>query len=60
MHVEAQRHFEVGKEIVLIGHAGHPEVIGTMGQLPEGAITLIETVEDAEKYEPSHPTIWRL
>ena len=37
-----------GLEIILIGHKGHPEVIGTMGQLPDGAITLIETVADAE------------
>ena len=43
VHMEAARHFEDGYEIVLIGHSGHPEVIGTMGQLPEGAITLIET-----------------
>ena len=46
VHVEAQRHFKNGKTILLIGHAGHPEVVGTMGQLPEGAVTLIETVED--------------
>jgi 4-hydroxy-3-methylbut-2-en-1-yl diphosphate reductase len=48
VHLEAQRHFDEGREIILIGHAGHPEVIGTMGQLPSGAVTLIETVEDAE------------
>ena len=48
VHMEAQRHFEQGLEIVLIGHKNHPEVIGTMGQLPAGAITLIETTEDAE------------
>ncbi|HRK64196.1 MAG TPA: 4-hydroxy-3-methylbut-2-enyl diphosphate reductase [Terricaulis sp.] len=52
VHVEAQRHFENGREIVLIGHAGHPEVIGTMGQLPEGAITLLETAADAEAFQP--------
>jgi len=52
VHVEAQRHFENGREIVLIGHAGHPEVIGTMGQLPDGAITLLETVADAEAFQP--------
>jgi 4-hydroxy-3-methylbut-2-enyl diphosphate reductase len=52
VHVEAERHFNAGREIVLIGHAGHPEVIGTMGQLPEGAITLIETVADAAKFMP--------
>jgi 4-hydroxy-3-methylbut-2-en-1-yl diphosphate reductase len=48
VHIEAQRHFDDGREIILIGHAGHPEVIGTMGQLPKGAVVLIETVEDAE------------
>jgi 4-hydroxy-3-methylbut-2-enyl diphosphate reductase len=48
VHVEAERHHNAGRHILLIGHAGHPEVVGTMGQLPDGAITLIETVEDAE------------
>ncbi len=56
VHVEAQRHFEAGREIVLIGHGGHPEVIGTMGQLPPGAIALIETVADAEAFTPRDPT----
>jgi 4-hydroxy-3-methylbut-2-enyl diphosphate reductase len=55
VHVEAQRHFDAGREIVLIGHAGHPEVIGTMGQLPPSAITLIETVADAETFTPRDP-----
>jgi 4-hydroxy-3-methylbut-2-enyl diphosphate reductase len=55
VHVEAQRHFDEGREIVLIGHAGHPEVIGTMGQLPAGAITLIETVGDAMAFTPRDP-----
>ena len=55
VHVEASRHFEEGHEIVLIGHAGHPEVIGTMGQLPAGAVTLIETVEDAKAFTPKNP-----
>jgi 4-hydroxy-3-methylbut-2-enyl diphosphate reductase len=55
VHVEASRHFEEGHEIVLIGHAGHPEVIGTMGQLPTGAVTLIETVEDANTFTPKNP-----
>ncbi|QQR38115.1 4-hydroxy-3-methylbut-2-enyl diphosphate reductase [Devosia rhizoryzae] len=55
VHVEASRHFEEGHEIVLIGHAGHPEVIGTMGQLPEGAVTLIETVADANAFTPRDP-----
>ena len=52
VHVEAGRHFDAGREIVLIGHAGHPEVVGTMGQLPEGAVALVETVEDARTFEP--------
>jgi 4-hydroxy-3-methylbut-2-en-1-yl diphosphate reductase len=55
VHVEAQRHYDDGHEIVLIGHAGHPEVIGTMGQLPPGAITLLETVADAEAFAPRDP-----
>src|SRR3954453_19233405 len=55
VHVEAQRHFEAGREIVLIGHAGHPEVVGTMGQLPDGAVALIETVADAEAFTPRDP-----
>lgn len=55
VHVEAQRHFEEGHEIVLIGHAGHPEVIGTMGQLPDGAVSLIETVDDANSFTPKNP-----
>jgi 4-hydroxy-3-methylbut-2-enyl diphosphate reductase len=56
VHVEAQRHFDAEREIVLIGHAGHPEVIGTMGQLPEGAITLLETAADAETFQPRDPS----
>ena len=55
VHVEAERHDREGREIVLIGHAGHPEVIGTMGQLPDGHITLIETVEDARSFQPKDP-----
>jgi 4-hydroxy-3-methylbut-2-enyl diphosphate reductase len=47
VHHEAQRHHAAGRHVLLIGHAGHPEVIGTMGQLPDGAISLVETVEDA-------------
>jgi 4-hydroxy-3-methylbut-2-enyl diphosphate reductase len=46
VHKEAEKHHEQGRRIVLIGHAGHPEVIGTMGQLPDGAVFLVETVED--------------
>lgn len=52
VHVEAERHHAAGREVVLIGHAGHPEVVGTMGQLPPGAVTLIETVADAEAFTP--------
>ncbi len=55
VHVEAQRHYDAGKEIVLIGHAGHPEVVGTMGQLPDGVVKLIETVEDARVFNPIDP-----
>ena len=51
VHVEAERNFKNDRHIILIGHAGHPEVVGTMGQLPEGAISLVETVEDAERFE---------
>ena len=52
VHVEAQRHYEAGREVVLIGHAGHPEVVGTMGQLPPGAITLIQTMADVATFAP--------
>nr|WP_314262301.1 4-hydroxy-3-methylbut-2-enyl diphosphate reductase [uncultured Devosia sp.] len=55
VHVEAQRHHAEGHEIVLIGHKGHPEVVGTMGQLPAGSISLIETVADAMTFEPKDP-----
>ncbi|MCX5481193.1 4-hydroxy-3-methylbut-2-enyl diphosphate reductase [Kaistia geumhonensis] len=55
VHKEAQIHFKRAREIVLIGHAGHPEVIGTMGQLPPGAVSLIETVADAEAFQPRDP-----
>ena len=52
VHAEAQRHARNGLHILLIGHEGHPEVVGTMGQLDPGAMTLIETVEDAEAFTP--------
>ncbi|GHF30056.1 4-hydroxy-3-methylbut-2-enyl diphosphate reductase [Kordiimonas sediminis] len=55
VHRGVERHFETGRHILMIGHAGHPEVIGTMGQVPEGAVTLIETVEDAETFQPDDP-----
>jgi 4-hydroxy-3-methylbut-2-enyl diphosphate reductase len=51
VHVEAERHHAAGRHIILIGHAGHPEVVGTMGQLPPGAISLVETVEDARTFQ---------
>lgn len=56
VHLEAARHHEQGREIVLVGHAGHPEVVGTMGQLPEGAVRLIETADDARKFAPADPS----
>jgi len=52
VHREAEIHFRRGREIVLIGHAGHPEVIGTMGQLPESAVTLVQTLDDARTFVP--------
>ena len=52
VHKEAERHFARDRHILLIGHAGHPEVIGTMGQLPEGAVTLVEDVAGAERVAP--------
>ncbi|MCB4770916.1 4-hydroxy-3-methylbut-2-enyl diphosphate reductase [Ancylobacter sp. Lp-2] len=55
VHREATVHFKRGREVVLIGHAGHPEVIGTMGQLPEGAVTLVETAEQARVFVPRDP-----
>ncbi|RCK47715.1 4-hydroxy-3-methylbut-2-enyl diphosphate reductase [Thalassospira profundimaris] len=55
VHREAERHHNEGKHILLIGHAGHPEVVGTMGQLPEGSMTLIETEDDARKVAVGDP-----
>ncbi|MEO1951035.1 MAG: 4-hydroxy-3-methylbut-2-enyl diphosphate reductase, partial [Thioclava sp.] len=46
VHKEAERHSNEGLQMVMIGHAGHPEVLGTMGQLPDGEVLLVETVED--------------
>ena len=51
VHVEAHRHVREGCHILLIGHEGHPEVVGTMGQVPEGTMTLIETPEDAQNFK---------
>ena len=52
VHVEAERHHAAGRHIILIGHAGHPEVIGTLGQLPAGSIHLIEDADDAATFTP--------
>ena len=49
VHIAAERHYRNDRHIILIGHAGHPEVIGTMGQLPNGAISLVETIDDIPK-----------
>lgn len=55
VHREAERQVEAGRHILFIGHVGHPEVIGTFGQVPEGAMSLVETVEDAEAFTPVDP-----
>lgn len=56
VHIEAERHFNNGLQMVMIGHAGHPETIGTMGQLPEGEVLLVETEEDVAVLRPRDPT----
>ncbi|OOY09246.1 4-hydroxy-3-methylbut-2-enyl diphosphate reductase [Thioclava sp. F36-7] len=55
VHKEAERHSNEGLQMVMIGHAGHPEVLGTMGQLPDGEVLLVETVEDVAKITPRDP-----
>jgi len=55
VHIEADRHFENGLQIVMIGHAGHPETIGTMGQLPEGGVLLVENSEDVKNLTVRDP-----
>ncbi|MGR3531369.1 MAG: 4-hydroxy-3-methylbut-2-enyl diphosphate reductase [Sulfitobacter sp.] len=55
VHIEAQRHAEAGLQMIMIGHAGHPETIGTMGQLPEGEVLLVETPADVEKVQVRDP-----
>jgi 4-hydroxy-3-methylbut-2-enyl diphosphate reductase len=55
VHREAERHERTGRQILLIGHAGHPEVIGTMGQVPDGAILLVEDAEAAATIEVDDP-----
>ncbi len=55
VHIEADRHFENGLQIIMIGHAGHPETIGTMGQLPEGGVLLVENTEDVKNLIVRNP-----
>jgi 4-hydroxy-3-methylbut-2-enyl diphosphate reductase len=52
VHREAEIHWKRGRQVVLVGHAGHPEVVGTMGQLPEEAVVLVETVADIDRLRP--------
>jgi 4-hydroxy-3-methylbut-2-enyl diphosphate reductase len=52
VHREAERHFREKRHILMIGHCGHPEVVGTMGQLPPGAVTLVQNAEEAEQVNP--------
>ncbi|WP_162630696.1 4-hydroxy-3-methylbut-2-enyl diphosphate reductase [Paracoccus endophyticus] len=56
VHIEAERHHAEGLQMVMIGHAGHPEVLGTMGQLPEGEVILVETVDDVARLAPRDPS----
>ncbi|PKU23814.1 4-hydroxy-3-methylbut-2-enyl diphosphate reductase [Telmatospirillum siberiense] len=53
VHHEAARHVLDGRQIIMIGHSGHPEVVGTMGQVPDGSILLVETLEQAETVQPT-------
>ncbi len=55
VHREAERHHKNGRQVILIGHAGHPEVIGTMGQLPDGAVILVETTDDVAALAVTDP-----
>lgn len=55
VHRQAERNHEAGRHIIFIGHAGHPEVIGTIGQLPDGAMTLVESVDDVAALSPEDP-----
>mgnify|MGYP000158766576 CR=1 FL=1 len=55
VHIEAERHSEAGLQIIMIGHAGHPETIGTMGQLPDGEVLLVETVADVATVDVRDP-----
>ena len=60
VHREAEIHHKRGRRVVLIGHQGHPEVVGTMGQLPDGAVSLVESVEDVERltFSPDESIAW--
>ena len=53
VHNEIKRYYDKGYKIIMIGHRGHPETIGTMGQLPEGEVLLVENIEDVERIDPS-------
>lgn len=55
VHREAAIHAKRGRHVLLVGHAGHPEVAGTMGQLPQGTITLVETLDDVARLDPPDP-----
>ncbi|MEO0818964.1 MAG: 4-hydroxy-3-methylbut-2-enyl diphosphate reductase [Pseudomonadota bacterium] len=55
VHIEAERHHDRGFQIVMIGHEGHPETVGTMGQLPDGEVILVETVDDVAHIAPRNP-----
>ena len=55
VHIEAERHHQNGLQMVMIGHAGHPETLGTMGQLPQGEVLLVETVADVAGIAPRDP-----
>ena len=55
VHIEAERHHAAGLQMVMIGHEGHPETVGTMGQLPDGEVLLVETVEDVDTLDVRDP-----
>ena len=57
VHIEAERHFRNGRQTVMIGHSGHPETVGTMGQLPAGEVILVETVADVARIAPRDPSL---
>ncbi|NVO24504.1 4-hydroxy-3-methylbut-2-enyl diphosphate reductase [Donghicola mangrovi] len=56
VHIEAERHYDNGLQMIMIGHAGHPETLGTMGQLPDGEVLLVETVEDVAQVDVRDPS----